>query len=245
MFNQKPRGRFSQWRLTRRFAATASTLDCAVVGNDYLAGILLPKCKNVIVLPTVVDPAHYAVRQHAAGDMVRLVWIGSHSTIGYLQKQLPSIEAAAKQLAGLRLLVIADETLTSNVIPIEHETWSEQSESASLLRGDIGIAPTPLNHWTLGKCGFKIVQYMAVGLPVVASPVGANAQIVQDGQTGFLVDTPQQWGEAILKLASDAALRQTMGQAGAGGLSPTTVLSAPFRRGRRFSRCDRFQFGRT
>jgi glycosyltransferase involved in cell wall biosynthesis len=214
MFNQTPRGRFSQWRLTRRFAATASILDCAVVGNDYLAGIFLAKCRNVIVLPTVVDPARYAVKDHAASDLVRLVWIGSHSTLPYLQQQLPALEAAAREIEGLRLLIIADDTLTTDAIQIEHEPWSEQTESASLLRGDIGIAPTPLNHWTLGKCGFKIVQYMAAGLPVIASPVGANAQIVQDGKTGFLAETRQLWREAIANLARDPALRHIMGQAG-------------------------------
>ena len=81
----------------------------------------------------------------------------------------------------------------------------------SLLRGDIGIAPTPRDRWTLGKCGFKIVQCMAAGLPVIASPVGANAEIVSHGITGFHADTPEACIGAIERLAGDVQLRATMG----------------------------------
>jgi glycosyltransferase involved in cell wall biosynthesis len=214
MFDEKPRGRFSQWRLARRFDATASIIDCAVVGNDYLAGIFLQKTKNVLVLPTVVDPGHYQVKQHTATDPPRLVWIGSHSTLPYLRPQIPAFERAAEKVPGLRLLIIADKTLDGTSLPVEHEPWSEQTEAALLCRGDIGIAPTPLNHWTLGKCGFKIVQYMAAGLPVIASPVGANSQIVQQDRTGLLADSPDEWTESIVKLANDLPLRQSMGTLG-------------------------------
>ena len=75
-------------------------------------------------------------------------------------------------------------------LPMEFVPWSVEGEAAALLRGDIGIAPTPENPWTAGKCGFKIVQYMAAGLPVVASPVGANAELVRAGESGFLPETP-------------------------------------------------------
>jgi glycosyltransferase involved in cell wall biosynthesis len=214
MFDEKPRGRFSQWRLSRRFDATASIVDCAVVGNDYLAGMFLQKTKNVIVLPTVVDASHYQVKRHDSTESPRLVWIGSHSTLPYLRPVLGALVRAREQLAGLRLLVIADESLVGNSLPIEFEKWSEATEAELLCRGDIGIAPTPLNHWTLGKCGLKIVQYMAAGLPVIASPVGANGQIVQEGRTGFLADSGEAWTEAVMKLANDVALRQTMGAAG-------------------------------
>ncbi len=214
MFDEKPRGRFSQWRLSRRFEATASVLDCAVVGNDYLAGMFLQKTKNVIVLPTVVDPAHYQVKGHEPTDLPRLVWIGSHSTLPYLRPVLPALERAREQVPGLRLLIVADQALEGISLPVEFEKWSEERESELLCRGDIGIAPTPLNHWTLGKCGFKIVQYMAAGLPVIASPVGANSQIVQEGRTGILADSGEDWTEAVVKLARDVLLRGSMGAAG-------------------------------
>ncbi|HEX8521462.1 MAG TPA: glycosyltransferase family 4 protein [Tepidisphaeraceae bacterium] len=282
MFDEKRRpgwrGRLAQWRISRRFDATASVLDCAVVGNEYLAGIFYAKTRNVIVLPTVVDPQRYAVKedgsearrhegteargedggearrhegteargeeetvaeddrlpQSAAVDRpstinpprstlkpqpsiqtspLTLVWIGSRSTLPYLSSHLPALEAASAELAGnLQLLIIADATLKSEKLKILHEPWSQEREAELLLRGDIGIAPTPLNHWTLGKCGFKIIQYMAAGLPVIASPVGANAQIVQHQKTGFHAETPADWTSHILTLARNPQLRQQMGQ---------------------------------
>jgi glycosyltransferase involved in cell wall biosynthesis len=97
---------------------------------------------------------------------------------------------------------------------IEHDTWSADSEAASLCQGDIGIAPTPTDRWTLGKCGFKIVQYMAAGLPVIASPVGANAELVRAGETGLIPSTIDDWPRAVAALATDPALRARMGAAG-------------------------------
>jgi glycosyltransferase involved in cell wall biosynthesis len=131
----------------------------------------------------------------------------------YLRQFLPALEESARLAPGLRLLTIADATLQSDGIPIDHEPWDERTEAAALCRGDIGIAPTPVDPWTLGKCGFKILQYMAAGLPVVASPVGANAQIVREGVTGFLANEPADWPRAIARLARDAELRARMGQA--------------------------------
>jgi glycosyltransferase involved in cell wall biosynthesis len=114
---------------------------------------------------------------------------------------------------GLRLVTVADETIDKSSMPVEHFTWSADTEADALVRGDIGIAPTPSDRWTLGKCGFKIVQYMAAGLPVVASPVGANAELVRVGETGYLPEKPEEWAEHIIRLATDATLRAQMGRA--------------------------------
>ncbi len=120
---------------------------------------------------------------------------------------------AAKRVPGLRLITIGDVPLANPPIPTEHVPWSVAAESTALLRGDIGIAPTPENRWTLGKCGFKIIQYMATGLPAIASPVGANREIIQEGLTGFLPKSAEQWTEAIATLAGDPVRRQAMGEA--------------------------------
>ena len=121
---------------------------------------------------------------------------------------------AGRRVAGLRLIVIADESLVDSPIPIDFVPWSEEAESAALMRGDIGIAPTPEDRWTLGKCGFKIVQYMAAGLPVIASPVGANKEIVVENQTGFLPTEVRGWADSVAKLAGNVEMRQEMGAAG-------------------------------
>jgi hypothetical protein len=214
MYHNRPVGVVSRWRTSRNFQATARIVDHVVAGNQYLADIFQKLGSQVSIVPTVVDVARYQVKLHASTDSPRLVWIGSRSTIRYLQQFLPALEQAARSVPGLRLLTIANAMVTSRVLTVEHQDWSEQNESAALCRGDIGIAPTPTDPWTLGKCGFKIVQYMASGLPVIASPVGANAELVRAGVTGYLPSSTSEWADAVAKLARDASLRTSMGDEG-------------------------------
>jgi glycosyltransferase involved in cell wall biosynthesis len=214
MLHSRPVGFIENWRTQRRFDATAKNADLVVAGNEYLAEKFRAKGAKVAILPTVVDPVHYQTKSHGQTDSPKLIWIGSASTLKYLQESLPILAEAAKQIPGLRLVTIADQTLAHSTLPLDHIAWSVESESAALCRGDIGIAPTPEDPWTLGKCGFKIVQFMAAGLPVIASPVGANRELVVPGETGYLASNSAQWVEAITKLSADPALRQKMGQAG-------------------------------
>jgi glycosyltransferase involved in cell wall biosynthesis len=214
MYHNRPVSWLSRWRTSRRFRATARILDHVVTGNEYLAGIFRQEGRSVTVLPTVVDPARYIVKRHVPTPAPRLVWIGSRSTLPYLRQSLPALAVAAKRVPGLSLITIADETLTDAPLPIEHRPWSTDTEAESLAAGDIGIAPTPTDRWTLGKCGFKIVQYMAAGLPVIASPVGANAELVRENQTGYLPTSDEAWADAIARLSSDIGLRQQLGHQG-------------------------------
>ncbi len=218
MLEQTRRGPIHRWRLARRFAAVADSVDHVVAGNDYLADFFRKRGRRddtITILPTVVDPAHYTVKQHAPTDRPTLVWIGSRSTLPYLREHLPFVEAAARRVAGLRLRIIADASVESTEsLVVEFVPWSRAGEAAALGEADVGIAPTPSDPWTLGKCGFKIVQYMASGLPAIASPVGANATLVTADTTGLHAVTGEQWTEAIVRLAGDAALRASMGAAG-------------------------------
>jgi glycosyltransferase involved in cell wall biosynthesis len=206
-------GILSRRRTARNYAATTPILDHVVAGNEYLAGIFRGQDKGVTIIPTMLDAQRYLVKTHAPTDTPRLVWIGSRSTVPYLEQCLPALEAAAKELPGLRLITIANATVVSKTLHVEHIEWTEAGEAAALCQGDIGIAPTPSDPWTMGKCGFKILQYMAAGLPVIASPVGANADIVQESVSGFLPNEAGNWSGAILKLARDYQLRATMGRA--------------------------------
>ena len=213
MVQRRKISRWSQWLKNRRYRATARAVDHVVAGNEYLAEKFRGLGCAVTVLPTVVDPSHYRVKEHRGTDSPALVWIGSKSTLPYLQQWLPALEEAAKQVPGLRLITIANDTVKSDIIRIEHRPWAEETEAESLQMGDIGIAPTPVDQWSVGKSGFKIVQYMATGLPTIASPVGANAAILEEGITGFLPENHQQWVQSIVKLANDAGLRSAMGDA--------------------------------
>jgi glycosyltransferase involved in cell wall biosynthesis len=214
MYHSRPVGLVEEWRTRRRFRATAKSVDRVVAGNEYLANLFRAQGSTVAILPTVVDPAHYRVKSHAPTERPTLVWIGSKSTLPYLKRFAEVLAAAAKRAPGLRLVTIADVPLPDPPLPTEHIVWSESAESAALTCGDIGIAPTPEDRWTLGKCGFKIIQYMAAGLPVIASPVGANREIVLPGETGYLPENPTEWSDAIAALAENPAKRQTMGAIG-------------------------------
>lgn len=214
MFHNRPVGLVSRVRTRRRFLATARAADHVVAGNQYLADIFRVQGCTASVIPTVVDCSRYPVKVHEPTQSPRLVWIGSRSTLCYVEQFRGALESAADRVAGLRLLTIADETIASERLLIEHESWSRETEAAALSRGDIGIAPMPADPWTLGKCGFKILQYMATGLPVIASPVGANGDIVKDGVTGLLPSRAEDWPGAIARLATDVELRRSMGAAG-------------------------------
>lgn len=216
MFHNRPVGMISRLRTRRDFAATTKILDHLVAGNPYLADQFrrLRPDLPVTVLPTVVEVNSYPQKIHKPSPSLRLVWIGSSSTLPYLAGALPALEDAARIVPGLKLTIIADRALSSSILPIEHVRWSQSTERTDLLRGDIGIAPTPGDPWTLGKCGFKIIQYMAAGLPVIASPIGANAQIVKEDQTGYLPPAYADWPRLIAQLARDSELRQKLGQAG-------------------------------
>lgn len=213
MYHAHSVGLWSRWRTKRRFEATARIADTVVAGNEYLAEMFRKRGKGVTVLPTCVEASKYIVKRHEGGGGVALVWIGSSSTLPYLDDILLALREASERVPGLRLVTIADRTIDRAPVPVEHIAWSEQDEASSLIRGDIGIAPMPDTAWTRGKCGFKILQYMAAGLPVIASPVGANAQIVTP-ETGLLATTTRGWTDAIVRLAGDLELRRRMGATG-------------------------------
>jgi len=218
MYNSGRTGFFSRWRTTRRFVATARIADRVVAGNDYLAGLFRRRGCRVNVLPTAVALDRYRQKEHTPVKEPRLVWIGSRSTVPYLREFLPFIERGAERLSDsggrLSLLTISDETVSSPVMDVEHIPWSADVEASALVRGDIGIAPLPEDRWTLGKCGFKLLQYMAARLPVVASPVGIQAQIVRAEVTGLLPERGEDWPTAILALAGDPDRRARMGAEG-------------------------------
>lgn len=213
MYHNREVGLISRWRTQRNFEATARILDHVVAGNEYLAEMFRERGREASIIPTMLDARRYLVKSHAETQTPRLVWIGSRSTIQYVHAFLPAFEEAARQIPGLRLMTIANATVESSVLQVEHVEWTEAGEAEALCRGDIGIAPTPRDEWTMGKCGFKILQYMASGLPVIASPVGANAELVSEGITGYLPKEPGDWPGAILKLARDAEVRVKMGAA--------------------------------
>ncbi len=192
--------------------ATACTL-----GNDYLARHIGRLNPRTTILPTVVDGTLY--RPDLTGSESRaptIGWIGSPSTYRYLQPLLPLLRTLAERHEA-RVLVIGsgDRVRPQDRHPlIEFRPWREQAEVADLQDMSIGIMPLPDEQWAYGKSGYKLIQYMACGLPVVASPVGVNSSIVENGRTGFLATEASEWHDALTRLLERPHLGMEQGQAG-------------------------------
>jgi glycosyltransferase involved in cell wall biosynthesis len=198
----------------RRFEVMARTCDGVWAGNDYLAEHARAFNPSVAVLPTALDPEQYSVRVEQPPDSIDLVWIGSSSNRQYLAAILPALGEAGAAVPRLRLKVIADFELPAAPLRTISRAWSGATEARELASSHIGIAPLSDDPWTRGKCGFKLLQYMAAGLPAISSPVGANARILVHGTTGFLAAGALEWIDAIRRLSADPELRGRMGQAG-------------------------------
>ncbi len=188
-----------------------------VAGNDYLASYARETgAANVEILPTVVDLQRYplgGVRSTSIFTKIPCVgWIGQRATADFLRPLVPLFERFCKEGKGRFTAIGIDAKQLG--LPMASVPWSEDTEVASLQALDVGIMPLLDGPFERGKCGYKLIQYMACGLPVVASPVGANRQIVEHGVNGFLAETPREWETALESLLADPLLRQRMGAAG-------------------------------
>lgn len=214
----------------RRFEETVRASDTVIAGNDFLADCALragAAVERVRVIPTCVEPANYPMARHAnSPGHVDLVWIGSSSTLQGLEESRAIWQRLAEAVPRLRLRVICDRFPHPFPLPVVPIAWQEQTEARELAAGQIGISWLPDDPWSRGKCGLKVLQYQAAGLPVVANPVGVHCEMIRGGETGFLATTPDEWVSAIRALASDAALRDQMGSAGRRQVETDYSLSA-------------------
>lgn len=221
-------GRFS--RRPARFRRIVRQCDHVWAGNSYLAAEALRFSNHVEVLPTSIEIERYRPMPDKPGNATVLVWIGSRSTRKYLADVLPALEAACSVCPALRLKNISDFELHSEVLPIDNVAWSQATETAELASATIGIAPMREDPWTRGKCGLKVLQYMASGLPVITSPYGVNRDLVVEGKTGFHAVSDQQWLDAVRRLADDPGLVNAMGAAGRQKCESQFTLQQTFKR---------------
>jgi glycosyltransferase involved in cell wall biosynthesis len=209
-----PRGLYSRRRI-HDFAAMVRVADAVVAGNNFLREQALSWTtrQRVHVIPTCVEPDIYPIAAHRDQPETRLVWIGSASTLQGLVRIRPLLNQLGERYPGLRLKLICDQTLELRTLPVEFCLWSEKTEAQDLATADIGISWLPDDRWSLGKCGLKVLQYMAAGLPVIANRVGVQTEMVQHGVTGFIADSPTEWLEAVGALR-DVEVRRRQGVAG-------------------------------
>ncbi|HVJ51591.1 MAG TPA: glycosyltransferase family 4 protein [Aliidongia sp.] len=209
------------WRIVRallgrridRAMAAAELVSC---GSPYIAERARQAgAAQVVGLPTVLDLTRYpaAPTPPARRDEFVIGWIGLPQNGRYLEAlRAPLLEFAAE--TNLRIIVIGGRPGVLDGLPVELRPWSEAREATDLQEFDVGIMPLPDRPFERGKCGLKLLQYMASWKPTIASPIGANKAIVEHGRTGFLADGPDEWLDALRRLRDDPSLREHMGKAG-------------------------------
>ncbi len=188
--------------------------NVVVAGNKYLAHHASQSgARRVELFPTVIDLDRYHTNMRTSGDRLVIGWIGSPKTSKYLDIIKPALHRFAKDREVLLSLVGAGSIQFEN-IKVKRSPWSEESEVQFINDFDIGIMPLCDTPWEQGKCGYKLIQYMACAKPVVASPVGANNELVRDGSNGFLAGSTQEWIQAFSTLHDNPELRSQMGRSG-------------------------------
>ena len=213
-----PRGPHHR-RRRARFERTVRLADTVIAGNDFLAGRAVDagaRADRVRVIPTCVDTDAARPAPRPRGDArpgIDLVWIGSGSTMAGLEQQRPTWERVGREVPGVRLRMICDQFLRFDALEVVAVPWALATQDAAVAAGDVGISWVPDDLWSRGKCGLKVLQYQAAGLPVVTNPVGVHAGIVRPGVDGFLATTADDWVAAIRTLATDPELRRRQGRA--------------------------------
>ena len=184
------------------------------VGNDYLREYVLRYTPRVSVIPTTIDTELYLPKPSIEMGAVPVIgWSGSFTTLKHLKTALPMLKILRRQLP-FRLKVIGSDLFSVPGLEVECRPWRAGTEVSDIQSFDIGIMPLPDDAWSPGKCGLKALQYMALGVPTIASPVGVNAQIVQDGINGFIASSPEEWVHKILQLVSNQRLRERFAREG-------------------------------
>ena len=203
-----------RWFLGQKIDRLMQYATLVLVGNEYsLERAKKAGAKRVKVLPTVIDLEKYPTNFSNNNDIFMIGWIGSPVTSHYLKFIIPALEEVCKNNNARLVLIGAKKEELPN-IPVEYVSWSEETEIKEIQKFDVGIMPLPDNPWERGKCGFKLIQYMACGKPVIGSPISVNRKIIKHGINGYQAKNIDEWIWAINKLKDDPKLRQKMGKAG-------------------------------
>ena len=201
----RDRGKFG------RMAARYTTVVC---GNAYLAEFYGQHSAQVEIIPTVVDAAATCRCLPVRSETIRIGWIGTPLNRHHLDSLYPAFSALAQERRFELVVVGLNEPLNWDLPGIRYIKWNLAEEFDYFAHFDIGIMPLKDSRFARGKCAFKLVQYMAAGLPVVASPVGANCEVVEQGRNGYLADTQEDWHSVLRTLIDDPELRRRMGRQG-------------------------------
>ncbi|HEY8412954.1 MAG TPA: glycosyltransferase family 4 protein, partial [Pyrinomonadaceae bacterium] len=216
-----------------KFASKTRTIcrlaSHVMVGNPYLAEYARQVNDNVTVVPTTIDTDKYRVHPPKTTDgPIVIGWTGSYSTVQHLDTLRGALQKLA-ETEKFRLRVIGTPSYECAPVETEAMQWRAVTELEDLGAIDIGVMPLPDDNWSKGKCGLKALQFMALGIPTVCSPVGVNTDIIQDNENGFLAMSEAEWIDKLTRLLRSAELRRRLGDAGRATVEQkySAVIQAP------------------
>lgn len=184
-------------------------------GNAYLAAYARQSNPLAIINPTTIDTVHLhnRVRDQAGSGRLVIGWTGTHSTLKYLDQVVPVLVKLEQEGLDFEFQVISNQPPALPLRSLVFMPWRKDTEITDLLGFHVGLMPLEDDLWAKGKCAFKALQYMALGIPALVSPVGMNTEVVQHGHNGYVCATPAEWEASLRELLADATLRQRLGQA--------------------------------
>lgn len=188
--------------------------DVIFAGNEYLKSFASNYNSNIRIVPTTIDTDEYQRMELPQRESVCIGWSGSITTIQHFEFALPFLQKIKDRYGDrVDIKVIGDGNYRHEALGIVGIPWTKQGELKELSSIDIGIMPLPDDEWAKGKCGLKGLQYMALEIPALMSPVGVNTEIIDDGQNGFLASSQEEWVDKLSRLIESEELRKKMGKA--------------------------------
>ncbi len=184
------------------------------VGNSFLGNYAKQQNQQVVFLPTTIDLDYHKNQTTKKTNPIPVIgWTGTHSTVQYLKAVIPVLEKLASEIS-FEFILISNQDADFEIPNKRFIKWQKETEIEDLSKIDIGIMPLEDNDWSNGKCGFKAIQYMSIGLPSVVSPVGVNKDLIENGISGYLARTDDEWFVTLKSLCENPTLRNEIGEKG-------------------------------
>jgi glycosyltransferase involved in cell wall biosynthesis len=204
-----------EWLKKPKKTENIITLSMAVfAGNNYLGNYARQFNNNVSIIPTTIDTGYHIPKHTNSSKKICIGWTGSNTTIKHFESIIPVLIKIKEKYSNVYFKLIGDESFYSKELDLTGTKWVYESEIEDLQELDIGLMPLPQDEWSKGKCGFKGLQYMAIGVPAIMAPVGVNTEIIEDGINGYVASADSEWIDRLSILIESKELREKIGSEG-------------------------------